>query len=291
MNGKPVMLVVFFMTLLSYHGFAQEKIEQKLQEEQKYGWQKEMVGGLNLTQASFSNWTQGGENSLAWQFNLNFRFVKIGKKTDWENSGKLMYGSAKIGGQGFRKAIDEIKVESVLTFKVGKNVNPFVASTGETQFAPGYDHDVEPKMQISSFMDPGYIRESVGINFVPNEVIRTRFGVGLKQTITKNFSALYTDNPETENELEKFKNEAGVESVTDVNWKISKNSLFTSKLELFYAFGTFDETDVKWDNVLSVKVSKYIGINFKYNQFYYKDISNRHQIKQSAAFGLTYSFL
>ncbi len=291
MKVKSVMCAIFLMMLLSNPVFAQEKPEQGSHEEQQIGWHKEMVGGLNLTQASFVNWTQGGENSLAWQLNLNFRFVKIGVKTDWETSGKLTYGSAKLGGQEFRKAIDEIKVESVLTFKVGTRLNPFVATTAETQFAPGYDYSVDPKMQISSFMDPGYIRESAGINFVPNEVIRTRVGMGLKQTVANDFALLYTDDPGTPSRLEQFKNEAGAESVTDVNWKISKNSLFTSKLELFYAFGALDETDVKWDNVLSVKISKYFGINFNVILFYDKDISSRHQIKQSAAFGLTVNFL
>lgn len=291
MKVKSVMPAVLLMALLNHSGFAQEQPEQKAHKDQKYGWKKEMAGGLNLTQASFVNWTQGGENSLAWQLNLNFRFVKIGKKTNWETSGKLTYGSAKLGGQEFRKAIDEIKAESVLTFKFGTHVNPFVASTVETQFAPGFDYSVEPKMQISSFMDPGYIRESVGINFVPNDVIRTRFGVGLKQTVANNFASLYTDDPRTDNKLEQFKNEAGVESVTDVKWKISKNSQFTSKLEFFYAFGALDETDVKWDNVLSLKISKYIGINFNFILFYDRDISSRYQIKQSTAFGLTYNFL
>jgi hypothetical protein len=169
MKVKSIMLTVFLMTLLTNPGFAQEKPEQESKEEQKYGWQQEMIGGLNLTQASFINWTQGGENYLAWQLNINFRFVKIGKKTNWETSGKLMYGSAKLGGEEFRKAIDEIKAESVLTFKVGTRLNPFVASTAETQFAPGYDYSVDPKMQISSFMDPGYIRQSVGLSFCRTE--------------------------------------------------------------------------------------------------------------------------
>ena len=31
-----------------------------------YGWSKAVVGNLNLTQASFDNWQQGGESTLAW---------------------------------------------------------------------------------------------------------------------------------------------------------------------------------------------------------------------------------
>lgn len=289
--GMGITFVFIFIVFFNSNALAQEKKEKKPKEEPEYGWLKAMVGGINLTQTSFSNWTQGGENSIAWQVNLNFMFVNEQEQTSWAHSGKLTYGTAKVGEQALRKSIDEIKLESVFTYKFGTLVNPFVALTGETQFAPGYDYDVEPRTQISAFMDPGYFRESVGIGFAPNKIIKTRFGVGLKQTVTNNFPVPFSDDPETEEKVEKFKNEAGFESVTDINWKVTKNSLLTSKLELFYGFGALDETDVKWDNVLSVKVSKYIGINFNFMLFYDKDISSRRQIMQSFAFGLTYSFI
>ncbi len=41
--------------------FAQEAEE----EQAEYGWQKELVGGLNFSQTAFDNWAQGGENTLA----------------------------------------------------------------------------------------------------------------------------------------------------------------------------------------------------------------------------------
>ena len=71
MKLKSVVLVLFLSISLGTYVFAQEKPE----EQPKYGWQKEMVGGINLTQTSLSNWTQGGENSLAWQLNFNFKFI------------------------------------------------------------------------------------------------------------------------------------------------------------------------------------------------------------------------
>ncbi|UCE21681.1 MAG: DUF3078 domain-containing protein, partial [Candidatus Aminicenantes bacterium] len=156
--GIGITFVLIFIVFLSSSALAQEKKEKKPKEEPEYGWQKEMVGGVNLTQTNFSNWTQGGENSFAWQLNLNFRFENERKKTNWANSGKFTYGATKLGEQDFRKSIDEIKLESVLTYKLNTHVNPFFAVTGETQFAPGYDYDVEPKTQISAFMDPGYFR-------------------------------------------------------------------------------------------------------------------------------------
>ena len=64
-----------------------------------------------------------------------------------------------------------------------------------------------------------------------------------------------------------------------------------SKLELFYDFGALDEIDVKWDNIFSAKISKYVDVNFNIKLFYDKDLSEKRQIKQALAVGLTYTFL
>ncbi|MCI0494677.1 DUF481 domain-containing protein, partial [candidate division KSB1 bacterium] len=183
--------------------------------------------------------------------------------------------------------------ESVLTYKLGVLINPFVAATGETQFAPGYNYGTDPKTQISAFMDPGYFRESAGVGIKPSEIIKTRLGVSLKQTVTQSidYPVNYADDPKTINKIEKFKNEVGAESVTDVNWKVSANSLFTSKLELFSALKSLEETDVNWDNILTTKISKYFNVNFNFKLFYDRDISKMRQIKQAIALGVSYNFL
>ena len=287
MKLKSVELVLFLSISLGTYVFAQEKPDV----EPKYGWKKEMVGGINLTQTSLSNWTQGGENAFAWQLNFNFKFINSQEKFNWANSGKLTYGSTKIGDQEFRKSLDEIKLESVLTYKLGKHINPYAACTAETQFAPGYNYDTDPKTQISSFMDPGYFREGIGVGYQPSDIVKSRLGIALKQTITSDYPIPYADDPDTVDKIENAKNEFGVESVTDISWKITKNSLFTSKLELFYAFNALDETDVNWDNVFTIMISKYINININFKLFYDKDISKKRQIKQAIAFGFSYSFL
>jgi len=289
MKVKFIIALISFLFILNSYTLAQENAEEK-KEEPKYGWQKEMVGGLNITQTSFDNWTQGGENSFAWQLNLNFKFINDQEKFSWANSGKLTYGSTKTGGQEIRKSIDEIKLESVYTYKLSKFLNPFVAGTGETQFAPGYDYSTDPETQLSALFDPAYFRESVGFGYKPNNSIQTRFGGAMKQTITSEFPQPFADDPKT-TEIEKIKNELGVESVTDLNWKISDNSLLTSKLELFSALEALDKIDVKWDNVLATKISKYFNVNFNFKLFYDKDISPKRQIKQAIALGLTYTFL
>lgn len=281
-----LMVLICFIFGLTAAIFAQEKPA----EAPKYGWQKEMVGAVNLTQTSFDNWAAGGENSLAWQLALNYKFVNDQAKTNWANSGKFSYGTIKTGDLEARKSIDEIKMESVFTYKLGTYINPFLSVTGETQFAKGYNYGVTPKVEISKFFDPAYFRESVGFGYQPNQMVKTRLGAALKQTVTSDFPVPYADDPETA-EIEKTKNEVGAESVTDFNWKVSANSLLTSKLEMFSTLAAVDEVDVNWDNVFTTKISKYFNVNFNFKLFYDKDISPKRQIKQALAFGLTYSFL
>ena len=289
-DWSPKLLLVIFGVVafvLVPAVFSQEK---EAKEEPKYGWQKEMVGNLNLTQTKFDNWAQGGEDAFAWQINLNLKFVNDQEKWTWSNMGKFSFGSTKMGDQESRKSIDEIKFESVYTYKLAELLNPFVAANGLTQFAPGYNYETESKTKISTFMDPGYFRESLGLGYKPNDIFQTRLGASMKQTITRNYPSPYADDPNT-TEIEKTKNEIGAESVSDVSWKISDNTIFKSKLELFTTFSAFDETDVNWDNDFTTKISKYFNINFNFKLFYDKDISPKRQIKQFLGIGITYTFL
>ncbi len=258
-------------------------------EQTPHGWTEKMTTGINLTQTSFDNWAQGGEDAIAWQTNLNFNFTLDREKTQWTNSGKFSYGSTKTGDEKARKSIDEIKLETVLTYKLSR-ISPYLSATAESQFAPGYSYREESRTEISAFMDPAYFREAAGAEYQPNELIKTRFGFSLKQTVTSDHPVPYADDPET-SEIEKTRSELGAESVTDLNWKIAENTLLTSKLELFSTFEALDQTDVQWDNVLTVSISKYFNVNINFKLFYDKDISSRRQIKQTIALGFTYNLL
>ena len=255
-------------------------------------WEKSIVGGVNMTQTGYDNWSAGGENAFAWQINLNYKFIQKLEKTNWSTTGKIVYGATKIGDGDMRKSVDEVKLESVLTYKLGTKINPYAALTGETQIAPGYDYTTLPEdTEISAFLDPGYFRESFGAGFIVNENIGTRLGLSLKQTVTTDHPQPYADDVDTPDEIETLRNEVGFESVSDFTFPVSATSLFASKLELFSALNGVDETDVNWDNTLTVKVSEYINVNINLKLVYDKDISVKRQLKQSMALGLNYTFI
>ncbi len=284
-------LRIYFMFLLvltiplSISLVAQEK------DTPKFGWKNEIVGNLNFTQSSFSNWSQGGEDSWNWQLDLNGKFENDQPKYNWATTGKISYGKTKISGEKSKKTTDEVHLESVFTYKVGLYVNPYVAVTGETQLTEGFDFSTDPQIKISTFLDPGYFTESLGLGYEPIKDFKTRLGAALKQTVADQFAARYTDDPATLNNVEKVRSEIGMESVTDYSRKLSENIVFTTKLELFSNLKGIDEVDVRWDNLFAAKVSKYIAVSFNMKLFYDKDISVQRQLKQVLAAGLTYTFL
>lgn len=277
---RPYKLVLIFLVFsFSLSAFAQDTKEKK----PDYGWKNEAIGILNFTQNQFDNWAAGGENSWSWQMDLNGKFVNDQKKYNWATSAKLSYGKTKVGDATARKAADEIKLESVFTYKIGVYVNPYVAVTGLTQFTDGYAYTDSSKTVISSFMDPGYFTQSIGMGIDVNKNIKTRLGAALKETITEKFNKVV---PKKET-LTEF----GAESVTDVKWQMLENILYTSKLELFSNLKSLDEIDVNWDNLFAAKISDYITVSFNLKLMYDKDISTKRQIKQTLAVGLSYTLL
>ncbi len=285
-----IKLLFFFIYTFTLNTalFTQEtEIEQ---DTTKYGWKNELIGNLNLTQASFDNWEQGGENTLAWQITLNINFSLDQEKYNWSNSGKFSLGFAKVGDSGSRKSADEIKLESVYTRKLNKSLNPFVAVTAKTQFAAGFDYDSDTKSKVSRFMDPGYFTQSAGVGYSPHENLKSRLGATIKETITSDFPKPFADNPSTI-KTEKTKVEPGISSITEYKKKFEENIIFASKLDLFSDLEAFDRIDVLWENNLILKFSNYINVSVNVDLFYDKDISDRRQIKQVLAIGLTYTFL
>jgi len=285
-------ILVLVITLVAVNANAQPADTAKV----KKTWAHNVVGSLNLTQVSFSdNWAQGGENALAYAASLFGKSANDLAKTNWATSYKFAFGQTKLGDQGVRKTDDKIDVESNVTFKVGTYINPYVAATLKTQFANGFDYATkDPQtgkfVQVSKFLDPGYLTQSAGLGYQPIPQLKTRLGAALREVITSDFNT-YADNPATK-AIEKTKVEGGLESVTEATWQMHPNLLFTGKLELFDPFKNFDIIIMRSDNTLAAKVSKYVTVNFNVQLLKEPPVSRgKIQRKQTMAAGLSYTFL
>jgi hypothetical protein len=252
-------------------------------------WKHGLIGSVNVTQVAFRDWAQGGENAFAWALFLEGKSTFNSEKTEWITSYKFGFGNAEIGSQSARKTDDKIDLETVLTYKVGAYVNPFVSASVKTQFATGYTYDaLGNATAISNFFDPAYLTQTAGVGYQPMPELKTRLGGALRETIADHFANRYTY---TGTDSSKVKIEGGFESVTELGYTLMENVALTSKLEMFAALKQLDRVTLRFDNTISAKVNKYISVNINFVLLNQPDVSTRTQTKQTMAFGLSYSFL
>lgn len=255
----------------------------------KSNWAPSLVTSLGINQIAFSNWVKGGENSIAWTIIGDFHYDKI-SASEWtfKNSIKATYGRSKIGSGTYRTTDNDLYIENVASYNMGWAVSPFISNSIRTQLASGFDYKVTPEKEIANFFDPGYITQTIGFTYDKYQSIVTRLGLGFQEIITNKFNQ-YSDDPATKTEVEKFKFETGIESVTDADFKLDDNIVYKSKLRLFSQFKSLDVWDVRWDNIIAAKVTKYISVNFGYLLVYEKAQSLKTQIKEGLQIGFTYN--
>ncbi len=247
-------------------------------------WDSEVIGGFTLTQAHFDNWEQGGENTLAWQVNFDSEFIYRSVRHKWSNTGMFKYGQARLGELGTRKSADEIRIESVYQYTIGAHVNPFSSATFQTQSARGYRYTPDTTYAVSDFMDPGYITLSAGAGSNPFEGFNTRLGAAFKMTIVNQYARHITDG-------ERIVTEFGITSVSNLRHRLTENLRLTSRLELFSKLNRIDDIDVRWEMIISAKVTAHIDVRLSTELFYDKSVSSKRQLKQMLAVGFSYTLL
>ena len=93
---------IFFMTLfVALTTIAYSQTDDKGYEEGK--WVLKGVTGLNLSQTAMSNWSAGGENSVAGNAYLNGALTHKSGDWLWVTNLALDYGLSKTKSQGMRK--------------------------------------------------------------------------------------------------------------------------------------------------------------------------------------------
>ncbi|MDI6803133.1 MAG: DUF3078 domain-containing protein [Bacteroidota bacterium] len=257
----------------------------------KSNWSTSAITGLNISQIALSNWTQGGDNSLAWTFFSKVDVLYSSNVWAVKNNLKLAFGRTKLGSADFRTNDNEIYLESVLTYDIKWVVNPYFSNTVRTVIGKGYNYTQTPAVQTAKFFDPGYITQSLGFSYSKDNVFSSRLGVALQETFADQFAHLYVDDPKTLDKIERFKLETGIESVTEGSYSFAENMLASSKLRLFSRFNSLDVWDVRWDNTITAQINKYFNTNLNVLLIYEKSQSLKTQVKEALQFGVTYTIL
>ena len=175
-------------------------------------------------------------------------------------------------------------------FNITEKFKLYAGNRFETQFLAGYtystdDEGNEVKKAVSSFMDPAYETQVAGVAFIPNDMFSQRLGFANRMTISNGYG--FADDKDTE-KFEKFKDEPGLESITEFKYAFSNIASFKSRLWAFVNFKGIDEIDGKWENLLAVTLVPYVELQVGYDMAYDKDLDRDAQYKTMVLFGLTW---
>ncbi len=287
------------------------------------GWHKSGFIAANFSHAAFSNWAEGGENSIAGTGIFNFLVKYRGYKKYWDNNLDLAFGLLKSDDEGIRKNEDKIDFSSNYgKFAFGK----FYYSAQlnfRTQFAAGYNYPNDTE-EISKFMAPGFLTLAIGLNWKPNKYfslfvspVTGKFTFVLDQKLADAGafgvdSAIYDANGNKIQKGKQIRPEFGASLNAVLEKEIFKNILFATKLQLFNNYTDKNSAnrkniDINWETGLLMKVNSFLSAAVSTQLIYDNDIpvpiyqtingvktqvgkGPRTQFKESLALSIGYKF-
>lgn len=276
---KKVILLLLFISASFTFGQVPDSLKNK--------WIPSFVVSAGINQIAFTNWVRGGDNSIAWMVFGDFHYDLAGDIWSYKNSIKAVYGRSKVGSSIYKTTDNDLYIENVAIYNFGWAVSPFVSNSIRSSVAPSYNYKVTPEVESSNLFDPGYVTQTIGFIYDKYPNIVTRLGIGFQEV----FASSHKEYTDPVNMVDGFIFETGVESVTDINYKLADNILFQSKIRLFSQFKSLDVWDVRLDNMISAQITKIIAVNFTYLVVYEKAQSPLTQVKEGLQIGINYRLL
>ena len=311
---KKYLIVFLSVSLSATVVFAQEAADSSAKKKNE-NWKLGGAASLNFSQVAFRNWAGGGEPSISGNMFFN-AFANYAKdKTTWDNTLDLGYGMMRQGTKKtsvlFYKTDDKIDFAS----KYGRYAFKYwyySALVGfKTQFADGYK-SITDSTRVSSWMAPGYLNIALGMDFKPTFENHPNMTFSLliaplsgRMTFVLD-SALSAEGAYGVDPGKRFRPEFGGYVKAEFKIDFLKVFTYTTKLDLFSNYIVKPQNvDMNWDNLLTIKLSKWFSANLNITLAYDDDVDvpidtdgdgtldgmgKRLQFKELLGFGFTYKF-
>lgn len=238
-------------------------------------WKYPGSAGLNANQAFFNDYsTDGTGSSLSLDAFLNLAANYQKNRVKWDNSFAAKYGfiysSEFTGDDLLRKNMDEFNLSSKFGYKMGQYWYASAMANMESQFTTSYKYDpdvagIDSAVAISDFFAPGYVKVSLGFDYVPNKYISlflspltARFTVCRVNELAPNYGMELIEEAKYDKDgelvadalYEKSRAELGAYAILRSDFDITSSLHFFSTLEGFYAYNkavsTLTDRYVDW---------------------------------------------
>lgn len=298
--------IILLSAYILFAGFITEVKGQDL--DSLEGWHKSGVFSLNMAQSSFTSWAAGGQNSVAISGLIDLAANYKKGKAAWDNALILGYGMMQQKGNdlGWVKTDDRIDFQSKYGHQASEKWFYSGLMSFKTQMAAGYNYpNTEDK--ISDLLAPAYLLFSLGMDYKPTPAFSLFLSPLTSKNTIVNDDYLSSIGAFGVDPGKKFRTELG--AYTNISYKkdeILKNVNFFTKLDLFSNYlHNPQNIDVSWENMLVLKVNKFISATVSTQLLYDDDIlikvggsegeppimGKRVQFKEVIGVGFTYKFI
>lgn len=295
---KYSITVIALLLGISMSAYSQDAEETTAQSDTTY-WTNSLKFGLNFNQATFSdNWKAGGVNSIAFGGYALASFNYEKDKISWNNEVDLQYGIVKNEGQGLRKNIDRILIDSKVGYKMNEKWQFYGSVNFLTQFAKGYEYSTdaageEQRSILSDFMNPAFATFSLGFEYKPVDYFWVRLSPLAPRFTFVTDTTIYRNVPSNYGvEIgEKVRQEwLAANIIANFDKDVAENLNLKASYTLYanYEELAFNTIDHRLDFVLTAKVNKLIDVNLRAIALYDKDQDDDIQFSQSLALGIAY---
>ncbi len=236
-------------------------------------WKKGGLVGINLSEASLSNWAVGGDNfSLAVSTIINLHAFYKKNKVSWDNTLDFNFGYLKTTSLGGRKNDDRLDLLSKYGYAIASKWNVSGLFNFRTQLFKGYTYPNNVKTFSSAFLSPAYILLSAGVDYKPNDhfsvfisPLTARWVIVKDDTLSA--KGLYGVEPGHHSNFE-FGAFLSVTYLKDFNKIVS----YKGRLDLFSNYKRKPQNiDLFMSNVFSVKISKILSASWNMDFIYDDD--------------------
>jgi hypothetical protein len=262
-------------------------------------WTKKTEMSANMSQTSYTNWANGGDNSFSITGLVNSYWNYTKKHVCLDNSLDLAYGLQYQNSQ-FAKTDDKIDFASKYGQLMTKQWYGAAFLSFKTQFSAGFS-DGE---RVSNCLSPGYLIMAVGVDYKPGKDLTT-FISPATDKITMVIDANVDPESYGINNGGRVRNELGAYLRAKFHRLFFKNTVEVStKVELFSDYlHNPQNVDINWEALIKLKVNKYISSTISTQLMYDDDIKNptedasgeivergaRVQFKEIIGIGLSYT--
>ncbi len=225
--------------------------------------------GINLSQISLSNWAAGGDNAVGFNLNFNYKLDFKRNRHLWQNRLEMAYGLNKTKSEGTKKTNDNLYLSSIYGYQLKKSLYLSGLMTFQTQFAKGYDYNVDPDVFISRFMAPGYLMVGAGLTWKPKQWFTATLSPATWRGTFVSSKILSDQGDFGVTPGDRLFSEFGANLRMEATYEFLKNMTVYSRLDLYSNYLEDPQNvDVNWIVQLNMKINQWFSANISTNMIY-----------------------